>query len=61
MADKFKNRLRAWRYSFTPWKYQKEAAEILSVSTATIKKWEAGKRTPTKLAMGEIERRMAKL
>lgn len=50
----FKDRLKEWRGKL----YQKEAAEILSVSTATIRKWESGKRTPGKLALAEIERRM---
>jgi predicted transcriptional regulator len=53
--DEFKDRLRAWRGK----RYQKQAADILSVSTACIRKWEKGKRTPGKLALAEIERRMA--
>jgi len=51
----FKDRLRRWRGK----RYQKEVNDLLSVSLATIRKWESGKRTPTKLSLSEIERRMA--
>lgn len=50
----FKDRLRKWRGK----RYQKEINDIFQVSVATIRKWEAGKRTPTKLSLAEIYRRM---
>ncbi len=51
---RFKDELREWRGRLR----QKEAAEKLDVPVATFRKWEIGKRTPNKLAMAEIKRRM---
>jgi DNA-binding transcriptional regulator YiaG len=50
----FKKRLKAWRGK----RRQKEAANDLDVTLAAYRKWEYGKRTPTKLSMVELERRM---
>lgn len=50
----FKDLLRKWRGD----RMQKEAAFILGVPVATLRKWEYGKRTPTKLTRCEVERRM---
>ena len=54
MSDLFKDRLRKWRGRLM----QKEAADILGVPLATLRKWEYGKRTPKALTLCEIERRM---
>ena len=37
---------------------QKDAAVQIDVPVATWRNWEKGKRTPNKLALAEIERRM---
>lgn len=55
MSDLLKARLREWRGK----RRQKEAAADLDVSLATYRKWEYGRRTPNKLALAELERRMA--
>lgn len=49
-----KNQLREWRGSLR----QKEAADILDLPLPTYRKYEYGKRTPNKLAMAELQRRM---
>lgn len=49
-----KDKLRIWRGKL----YQKEAAEILGIPLATYRKYESGKRTPNKLALAELERRI---
>lgn len=54
MGEPFKNQLRKWRGN----RIQKEGASLLNVPVATFRKWEYGKRTPNKLAMAEIKRRM---
>lgn len=50
----FSQRLKAWRGK----RLQKEACEDLGVSLPTYRKWEYGKRTPDKVKMMEIDRRM---
>ena len=50
----FKTQLKAWRGN----RLQKEAAADLDVSLGTYRKWEYGKRTPTKITLAEILRRM---
>lgn len=47
-------RLRLWRGRL----YQKEAAAKLDLPLPTYRKYEKGKRTPNKLAMAELERRL---
>jgi len=47
-------RLKIWRGKL----YQKEAAAILDLPIPTYRKYENGKRTPNKLALAELERRM---
>lgn len=37
---------------------QKEIAAQLETSLATYRSWESGKRTPPKMAMAELERRL---
>lgn len=37
---------------------QKEAADVFGVPTGTYRTWEKGSRTPKKLSLAEIERRM---
>lgn len=54
MAELLKDRLKAWRGK----RLQKEAAADLDVPLATYRKWEYGKRTPDKLAMVELNRRL---
>lgn len=54
MAETLSRRLRVWRGK----RRQKEAAADLDVSLPTYRKWEYGKRTPSKLALAELERRM---
>ena len=48
-------KLKLWRGK-TPWK---AAAAILDIPFGTYRKYESGKRTPNKLALAELERRMA--
>lgn len=50
----FKDRLKAWRGALS----LKEAAAALDIDYPTYRKYETGKRTPCKLALAEIERRM---
>jgi transcriptional regulator with XRE-family HTH domain len=54
MLELFKDRLKAWRGK----RYQKEAANDLGIPLPTYRKYENGKRTPVKLSMCELERRM---
>lgn len=49
-----KDRLRKWRGK----RYQKEAAAALDLPVPTYRKYETGKRTPNKLAMAELNRRL---
>ena len=46
--------LRRWRGGLR----QKEAAAILDLPLPTYRKYECGKRTPNKLALAELERRL---
>jgi len=50
----FKNLLRNWRGK----RYQKEAAILLGVPVQTLRKWEYGKRTPTKITQEALKARM---
>lgn len=50
----FPKELKAWRGKL----YQKEAASDLEIPLASYRKYENGKRTPNKLAMAELLRRM---
>jgi transcriptional regulator with XRE-family HTH domain len=50
----FSERLRKWRGK----RRQKEAAADLDVTLAAYRKWEYGKRTPKKITLAEIDRRM---
>jgi len=54
MRESFATRLKNWRGPLR----QKEAASVLDVKLGTFRSWENGKRTPNKLALIEIERRM---
>jgi len=54
MAELLKDRLKIWRGK----RYQKEAASDLDLPLPTYRKYENGKRTPNKLAMAELERRL---
>lgn len=54
MPDRFKDKLVRWRGRLM----QKEAADLLGVPLATLRKWEYGKRTPKAITLCEIERRM---
>lgn len=56
MAALLKDRLKAWRGK----RSLKEAAADLGVDYPSYRKYETGKRTPHKLAMAELERRMEK-
>lgn len=49
-----KDRLKKWRGKLR----KKEAAAILDIPFPTYRSYEYGKRTPNKLAMAELERRM---
>lgn len=40
---------------------QKEMADRLGIPVGTYRKYESGKRTPNKLALAELERRIADL
>lgn len=53
--ETFQERLLKWRGH----RLQKEAAEALNVTLAAYRKWEYGKRTPKKITLAEIDRRMA--
>ncbi len=54
-----KDRLRELRESLKL--RQKEMAERLQVGYGTYRSWEYGKKTPRKLALAELERRLAAL
>lgn len=54
MAEQFKRTLKRWRGT----RYQKEAADDLRIPLPSYRKYENGKRTPNKLAMAELQRRM---
>jgi DNA-binding transcriptional regulator YiaG len=54
MAVLLKDLLREWRGKLR----QKEAADKLEVPYATYRKWETGKRTPTKFTELELRRRL---
>jgi DNA-binding XRE family transcriptional regulator len=47
--------LKVWRGKL----YQKEAAAKLDIPLPTYRKYEKGKRTPNKLALAELKRRMS--
>jgi transcriptional regulator with XRE-family HTH domain len=51
----FAKQLKAWRGK----RSLKEAAAALDVDYPSYRKWETGKRTPAKLSLCELERRMA--
>jgi hypothetical protein len=53
---KLKDRLREWQGK----RRQKEAASDLDIPLPTYRKFLYGKRTPTKLALAELLRRMTK-
>ena len=55
VQDLLAKRLRVWRGK----RRQKEAAAVLDLPLATYRKYEYGKRTPSKLALVELERRLA--
>lgn len=55
--ETFAKRLKKWRMGLKL--VQKEAAAIFDVTPGAYKTWEYGKKTPNKLAMFEVERRMA--
>jgi hypothetical protein len=50
----FKTKLKKWRGQ----RSLKEAAAAIDVDYPSYRKYETGKRTPCKLALAEIERRM---
>jgi Helix-turn-helix len=50
----FSEELKRWRGSL----YQKEAAAKLDIPLPSYRKYENGKRTPNKLAIAELRRRM---
>lgn len=54
MAELFAKRLKQWRGGLR----QKEAAAILDIPLPTYRKYEAGKRTPGKLALIVLEQRL---
>lgn len=54
MSQLLADRLRQWRGK----RYIKEAAAILGLPMGTYRKYEEGKRTPNKLALAELERRI---
>ncbi len=55
MPSDLRKKLRIWRGRL----FQKEAADLLGIPVSTYRKYEYGKRSPTKLALAELERRMA--
>jgi transcriptional regulator with XRE-family HTH domain len=55
MATLLSKRLRLWRGKLR----QKEAAAKLDLPLPTYRKYEYGKRTPNKLALAELERRLS--
>jgi len=54
MTALLKDQLREWRGK----RRQKEAAADLDIPLPTYRKYEYGKRTPNKLALAELTRRM---
>lgn len=56
MSDQLKDRLREWQGK----RRQKEAAADLDIPLPTYRKFLYGKRTPNKLALAELLRRMTK-
>jgi len=54
MAELLKDKIRAWRGKLS----LKEAAAVLDIDYPSMRKYAAGKRTPCKLALIELERRM---
>lgn len=54
MIMNFTEELRTWRGKLR----QKEAADLLKIPLPSYRKYENGKRTPNKLAMAELRRRM---
>jgi DNA-binding transcriptional regulator YiaG len=56
MAEDFASRIKKWRMELKL--RPKEAAAVFDVPTGTYRTWEKGSRTPHKLAMAEIVRRM---
>lgn len=59
MASALKDRLLKLRLS--KMLRQKEMADRLDVELTTYRSWEKGKRTPKKLALAELERRITLL
>jgi len=55
MTERLSKRLKIWRGKLR----QKEAADRLDIPLPTYRKYENGHRTPNKLALAELERRMA--
>lgn len=56
MPEQLSTRLKNWRLGNRL--LLKEAAAKLDIPHGTYRKYEAGKRTPNKLALSEIERRL---
>lgn len=56
MSTDFSRRIKKWRGAML----HKEAADKLGVPIWTYRSWEYARRTPSKLALLEIERRMSK-
>jgi hypothetical protein len=54
MPKTFSKELKEWRGD----RIQKEAASALDIPAPTYRKYEYGKRTPNKLSMIELKRRM---
>ena len=54
MAELLADKLRSWRGKL----YRKEAAALLDLPLGTYRKYETGKRTPSKIALAELERRL---
>jgi DNA-binding transcriptional regulator YiaG len=54
--DEFSDRIKQWRLGLKL--RQKEAAAVFDVPVGTYRTWEKGSKTPTKLSLCEIERRM---
>lgn len=57
MAELLAKRLLAWRLRKKL--YRKEAAAILDIPVGTYRCYEEGKRTPIKLSLVELERRLS--
>ena len=55
MEELLADRLKRWRGPLR----QKEAAARLDLPLPTYRKYELGKRTPNKLALAELDRRLA--